>query len=52
MIAPLNQLMIGDIWINTEIGVTLTRALAFIARIKKPLSIMPIKVKVLVAYFT
>ena len=28
MIAPLNQLMIGDIWINTEIGVTLTRALA------------------------
>ena len=52
MIAPLNQLMIGIIWINTKIGVTLTRALEFFARIKKPLSIMPIKVKVLVAYFT
>jgi len=52
MIAPLDQLTIGIMWINTEIGVTLTRALEFFARIKKPLSIMPIKVKVLVAYFT
>ena len=52
MIAPLNHIMIGNIWINTEIGVTLTRALQFFARIKKPLSIMPIKVQVLVACFT
>jgi len=35
MTAPLNQLMIGIIWINTKIGVTLTRALEFFARIKK-----------------
>jgi len=52
MTAPLDQLMIGIIRINTKIGVTLTRALQSFVRTKKPLSIMPIKVKVLVAYFT